>query len=168
MKNTRHTLFFFKAFRWILTSIAILSSAIADEAAKVFDLSNMSHVLTCCGKQGLIWGVCYGVTDKKKIAYAVFYDGSKPSPFAAKMWFRSSGEKGVKLVAEQNGMRIKPPSPEENILVILDDKIMRGKFEPMDEAKFHKFLAQNKEFTLARLETFSKQADESPSPEKSK
>jgi hypothetical protein len=74
----------------------------------------------------------------------------------------------VKLVAEQNGMRIKPPSPEENILVILDDKIMRGKFEPMDEAKFHKFLAQNKEFTLARLETFSKQADESPSPEKSK
>lgn len=168
MKNTQHTLSIFETFRWLLISIALLSSAMADEAAKGFDLSKMSHVSTCCGKQGVIWGGCYGVTDKKQIAYAVFYDGSKPSPFAAKMWFRSSGEKGVELVAEQNGIKINPPSSEENILVIFDDKIMRGKFEPMDEAKFRKFLAQNKEFTLARLEAFSKQAEESPSPKKSK
>ena len=167
MKGPEHPSPLFGAVFWILASIALASTGMADEEVEAFDLLKMDHVFTGREKAGVIWGVSYGRTGEGRVSYAVFYDGSKPSPFAAKTWFRSNGEKGVHLEARHNGERIDPPDPNENILVILDDKVVRGHFESMEEAKFLEFLSRKQRFTVAGLEALSKEVDANPALEHS-
>lgn len=145
--------------RLLLLSIiawGLIASSHAGEAFAQKDLMGMKHVHTCAKKGTQLWGIVYGLRENNEIAYVVFYDGNKPSPFITGTEFHHDGKKSFFLTAQHNGKKIDKPDREQNILII-GDQVTRGHMNTLSDAEFKDYLKKTEAFSLTDLINLGKQ-----------
>ena len=104
------------------------------------DFSSLRNVTTICEKEGIIWSVHYGENYHGTVVYVVFNKGAGPSPVSTSDSLQADGSHKQSLEVMLDGKRVAPPGITENLMIVADGKIERGKFTPLTTERFRKIL----------------------------
>ena len=143
-----------RIFRFVIAFLSfafIATSTSWAEKPKAFDFSTTSHVMTMCCKADIIWSIQYG-EENGMVIYAIFHKGSHGSPVSSCHTIRSNGTRESTVHIDIPGLKVDPPNPEKNSMLIEGKEVKRGTFTPLHKDAFHKFLQEKEALDLSALE----------------
>lgn len=124
----------------VAITFTVGASSCRESKASGFDYGSLTNVATVCEKDGDVWTVHYGKDQQGIVFYVIFNRGSGPSPVSVSDTLRSDGSHKGSLQIEIAGAVVSPPDTTDNLMIIAEGKVMRGKFKPIPTDRFQKVL----------------------------